>query len=49
MQYACRGAHRVVAAHLLAPPVNVLGLSLPPDGMPPHILSLAESRDHLLG
>jgi transcriptional regulator with XRE-family HTH domain len=38
-----------VAAHLLAPPVNVLRLSLHPDGMAPHIANLAEWRAHLLG
>ena len=36
------------AAHLLAPPVNVLRLSLHPDGMAPHIVNLAEWRAHLL-
>jgi transcriptional regulator with XRE-family HTH domain len=38
-----------VAEHLLAPPVNVLRLSLHPDGMAPHIANLAEWRAHLLG
>ena len=38
-----------VAAHLLAPPVNVLRLSLHPEGMAPHIVNLAEWRAHLLG
>src|SRR5262249_39883104 len=33
-----------VAAHLLAPPVNVLRLSLHPEGMAPHIVNLAEWR-----
>jgi len=37
-----------VAAHLLTPPVNVLRLSLHPDGMAPHIVNLAEWRAHLL-
>jgi transcriptional regulator with XRE-family HTH domain len=37
------------AAHLLEPPVNVLRLSLHPDGMAPRILNLAEWRAHLLG
>jgi transcriptional regulator with XRE-family HTH domain len=37
-----------VAAHLLAPPVNVLRLSLHPEGMAPHIVNLAEWRAHLL-
>jgi transcriptional regulator with XRE-family HTH domain len=38
-----------VAAHLLAPPVNVLRLSLHPEGMAPYIVNLAEWRAHLLG
>src|SRR5207244_4322819 len=38
-----------VAAHLLAPPANVLRLSLHPEGMAPHIVNLAEWRAHLLG
>jgi len=33
---------------LLAPPVNVLRLSLHPQGLAPHIVNLAEWRDHLL-
>jgi transcriptional regulator with XRE-family HTH domain len=37
-----------VAAHLLEPPVNVLRLSLHPDGLAPRILNLAECRAHLL-
>lgn len=37
-----------VAAHLLEPPVNVLRLSLHPDGMAPRIANLAEWRAHLL-
>jgi transcriptional regulator with XRE-family HTH domain len=37
-----------VAAHLLEPPVNVLRLTLHPDGMAPRILNLAEWRAHLL-
>lgn len=37
------------AAHLLEPPVNVLRLSLHPDGMAPHIRNLAQWRAHLLG
>ena len=37
-----------VAAHLLEPPVNVLRLSLAPDGLAPSILNLAEWRQHLL-
>ncbi|UIJ70712.1 helix-turn-helix domain-containing protein [Aurantimonas sp. HBX-1] len=37
-----------VAAHLLEPPVNVLRLSLSPDGLAPAIVNLAEWRRHLL-
>src|SRR3954454_21638486 len=37
-----------VAPDLLAPPVNVLRLSLHPDGMAPRIANLAEWRGHLL-
>lgn len=37
-----------VAPHLLAPPINVLRLSLAPDGLAPRIVNLAESRHHLL-
>jgi transcriptional regulator with XRE-family HTH domain len=37
-----------VAAHLLEPPVNVLRLSLHPDGLAPRILNLSEWRGHLL-
>lgn len=33
---------------LLAPPVNVLRLSLDPQGLAPHIVNLAEWRTHLL-
>lgn len=33
---------------LLAPPVNVLRLSLHPAGLAPHILDLADWRDHLV-
>lgn len=36
------------APHLLEPPVNVLRLSLHPDGMAPRIGNLAEWRAHLL-
>ena len=38
-----------VASHLLAPPVNVLRLSLDPEGLAPRILNLPEWRHHLLG
>jgi transcriptional regulator with XRE-family HTH domain len=38
-----------VAAHLLEPPVNVLRLSLHPDGLAPRIVNLGEWRAHLLG
>ena len=37
-----------VAAALLAPPVNVLRLSLHPDGLAPRIANLPEWREHLL-
>lgn len=36
------------APHLLAPPVNVLRLSLHPEGLAPRIVNLAEWRTHLL-
>jgi transcriptional regulator with XRE-family HTH domain len=36
------------APHLLEPPVNVLRLSLHPEGMAPRILNLAQWRAHLL-
>jgi transcriptional regulator with XRE-family HTH domain len=39
---------RDVAAHLLEPPVNVLRLSLHPDGSASHIANLPEWRAHLL-
>jgi transcriptional regulator with XRE-family HTH domain len=35
--------------HLLTPPVNVLRLSLHPDGVAPRIINLGEWRAHLLG
>ncbi|MET0604086.1 MAG: helix-turn-helix domain-containing protein [Baekduia sp.] len=37
------------AAHLLAPPINALRLSLHPEGMAPRIANLAEWRAHVLG
>ena len=37
-----------VAPHLLEPPVNVLRVSLHPEGVAPRILNLAEWRTHLL-
>lgn len=37
-----------VAPHLLEPPVNVLRLSLHPDGLAPRIANLAQWRAHLL-
>jgi transcriptional regulator with XRE-family HTH domain len=37
-----------VAPHLLAPPVNVLRLSLHPEGIAPRIENLAEWRAHIL-
>lgn len=39
---------RGVAESLLAPPVNVLRLSLHPDGLAPRLANLREWRDHLL-
>jgi transcriptional regulator with XRE-family HTH domain len=39
---------RGAAAHLLEPPVNVLRLSLHPDGMAPRIANLGEWRHHVL-
>lgn len=39
----------LAAPHLLEPPVNVLRLSLHPDGLAPHIVNLAQWRGHLLG
>ena len=36
-----------VAAHLLAPPVNVLRLSLHPEGVAPRIVNLPEWRAHI--
>jgi transcriptional regulator with XRE-family HTH domain len=36
-----------VAAHLLAPPVNVLRLSLHPEGVAPRIVNLAQWRAHI--
>ena len=38
-----------VASKLLVPPVNVLRVSLHPDGMAPHIVNFGEWRAHLLG
>jgi transcriptional regulator with XRE-family HTH domain len=38
-----------VAPHLLAPPVNVLRVSLHPRGLAPRIVNLGEWRAHLLG
>jgi hypothetical protein len=37
-----------VAPHLLEPPVNVLRVSLHPEGVAPRIANLAEWRGHLL-
>jgi hypothetical protein len=37
-----------VAPHLLEPPINVLRLSLSPNGLAPAIVNLAEWRHHLL-
>ncbi|MFC4003452.1 helix-turn-helix domain-containing protein [Prauserella oleivorans] len=38
-----------VAAELLEPPVNVLRVTLHPDGMAPHIANLGQWRAHVLG
>ena len=38
-----------VSPELLRPPVNVLRLSLHPDGLAPHIANLGQWRDHVLG
>ena len=45
---AVGAVHRGVDPELLEPPVNVLRLSLHPDGMAPRIANLAEWRAHLL-
>jgi transcriptional regulator with XRE-family HTH domain len=37
------------AAHLLEPPVNVLRLSLHPDGVAPRIANMGQWRQHVLG
>lgn len=37
------------APHLLEPPINVLRLSLHPEGLAPQILNLAQWRAHVLG
>lgn len=37
-----------IAGHLLAPPVNVLRLSLHPEGVAPRIVNLAQWRAHVL-
>lgn len=37
-----------VAAHLLEPPVNVLRLSLHPEGVAPRVANLGQWREHLL-
>jgi transcriptional regulator with XRE-family HTH domain len=38
-----------VSPELLQPPVNVLRLSLHPEGLAPHIANLAQWRNHVLG
>ncbi len=38
-----------VSPELLRPPVNVLRLSLHPEGLAPHIANLAQWRNHVLG
>lgn len=37
-----------VATHLLEPPINVLRVSLHPEGLAPRITNLGEWREHLL-
>ncbi len=37
------------APHLLEPPINVLRLSLHPEGLAPQILNLAQWRSHVIG
>jgi transcriptional regulator with XRE-family HTH domain len=39
---------KLASARLLTPPVNVLRLSLHPDGLAPHIVNYEEWRDHLI-
>ncbi|MFE5569744.1 MULTISPECIES: helix-turn-helix domain-containing protein [Amycolatopsis] len=39
----------LVSPALMTPPVNVLRVTLHPDGMAPHVLNLGEWRAHLLG
>ncbi|WP_167406420.1 helix-turn-helix domain-containing protein [Amycolatopsis thailandensis] len=39
----------LVSPTLMTPPVNVLRLTLHPEGMAPHVLNLGEWRAHLLG
>lgn len=38
----------LVAPELLAPPVNVIRLSLHPDGLAPHVVNFADYADHIL-
>lgn len=45
---ALAGLVEGVAPHLLAPPANVLRLSLHPDGLAPRILNLPQWRRHVL-
>ncbi len=45
---AVRRLLRGIAQHLMQPPVNVLRLSLHPEGLAPRIVNLAEWRAHLL-
>lgn len=51
LRMANRAAHRLLAGippEKLVPPVNVLRLSLEPDGLAKHIVNLGEWRAHLL-
>ena len=45
---ALPGLYAGIAPHLLEPPINVLRLSLHPDGLAPRIVNLGEWRAHLL-
>ncbi|GAA2720862.1 helix-turn-helix domain-containing protein [Actinocorallia aurantiaca] len=38
----------LVAPHLLEPPVNVMRVSLHPDGLAPHVVNFGQWREHLL-
>lgn len=46
---AARRLMQGVAPRLLAPPANVLRMTLDPEGLAPAIMNLAQLREHLLG